>query len=88
MQKYHESYDSFVLVMMSDGESEYPSNGVENIKMSQAKNKLKFKSIAYGAGSSSLKKMAQELGGECEKILEPNQLSSAFIQMIPNLYAQ
>jgi hypothetical protein len=58
--------------MMSDGESEYPSSGVEDIKKSQAKNKLKFKSIAYGNGSDSLIKMAEELGGECEKILEPN----------------
>ena len=84
MEKYNEFYDSFVLVMMSDGESEYPFSGVDNIKMSPAKSKLKFKSIAYGEdsdseGSDSLKKMAQTLGGTCEKVLEPNQLSSAFI---------
>ena len=79
MEKNNDRYDSFVLVMMSDGESGYPSNGVESIKKSPAKNKLKFKSIAYGAGSDSLTKMAQELGGTCEKVLEPNQLSSAFI---------
>jgi hypothetical protein len=65
--------------MMSDGESGYPSNGVENIKKSPAKNKLKFKSIAYGDGSDSLTKMAVELGGTSERILLPNQLSSAFI---------
>jgi hypothetical protein len=65
--------------MMSDGEASYPSNGVENIKKSPAKIKLKFKSIAYGSGSESLTKMAKELGGNSEEILEPNQLSSAFI---------
>jgi hypothetical protein len=48
MAKYNDIYHSFVLVMMSDGESDYPSKGVEDIKMSPAKNKLKFKSIAYG----------------------------------------
>ena len=79
MEKYHDHYDSFVFVMMSDGESGYPSTGVESIKKSPAKNKLKFKSIAYGGGSDSLTKMAHELGGTCEEVLEPNQLSSAFI---------
>jgi hypothetical protein len=28
MEKYHKSYDSFVVVMMSDGESVFPSVGV------------------------------------------------------------
>jgi hypothetical protein len=65
--------------MMSDGEADYPSEGVENIKKSAAKIKLKFKSIAYGGGSESLTKMATELGGGSEEVLEPNQLSSAFI---------
>jgi hypothetical protein len=65
--------------MMSDGGSSYPSNAVDNIKKSPGKNKLKFKSIAYGGGSESLTKMATELGGTCEEVLEPNQLSSAFI---------
>ena len=88
MVKHQGNFDSFVLVMMSDGEAAYPSVGVDSIKRSPAKSKLKFKSIAYGQGSESLTKMAQELGGTCEKVLEPNQLSSAFIQMIPNLYAQ
>ena len=69
MEKYHDHYDSFVLVMMSDGESGYPSTAVESIKKSPAKNKLKFKSIAYGAGSDSLTKMAQEFGGNSEEIL-------------------
>lgn len=73
--------------MMSDGDAKYPSEGVENIKKSPAKNKLKFKAIAYGAGSQNLTKMAQKLGGSSEKILLPNQLSNAFIKMIPNLYA-
>ncbi len=52
---------------------------MDNIKKSPAKNKLKFKSIAYGEGSTSLTMMAQRLGGTSEKILEPNMLSSAFI---------
>ena len=69
MDKYYDSFDNFVLVMMSDGESSYPQNGVENIKKSPAKGKLKFKSIAYGGGSQSLTKMAKELGGTSEKIL-------------------
>ena len=58
MEKYHGSFDSFVLVMMSDGEAGYPSVGVDNIKKTPAKSKLKFKSIAYGGGSRSLTKMA------------------------------
>ena len=65
--------------MMSDGESDYPSESVDNIKNSPAKDKLKFKSISYGGDSDSLTKMAQELGGRSEKILEPNQLSGAFV---------
>jgi Mg-chelatase subunit ChlD len=28
MEKYQNNYDSFVLVMMSDGEADYPSAGV------------------------------------------------------------
>jgi hypothetical protein len=81
MDKYEKSYDSFVLVMMSDGESDYPSEGVENIKKSPAKGKLKFKSIAYGDGSDSttLKKMADKLGGTSETVLDPSSLSNAFI---------
>jgi hypothetical protein len=72
LEKYQESFDSFVLVMMSDGESGYPSVGVENIKKSPARSKLKFKSISYGKGSLNLTKMAQELGGDSDNILEPN----------------
>ena len=79
MDKYNDSFESFVLVMMSDGESRYPKNGIDNIKKSPAKSKIKFKSIAYGEGSESLTKMAKELGGTSDKILQPNQLSSAFI---------
>jgi len=79
MEKHHAQYDSIVFVMMSDGESGYPSTGVESIKKSPARNKLKFKAIAYGGGSDSLTKMAHELGGTCEEVLQPNQLSSAFI---------
>ena len=51
LEKYQGSFDSFVLVMMSDGEAGYPSVGVENIKKSPARSKLKFKSISYGKGS-------------------------------------
>ena len=29
IEKYYEDFDSFVLVMMSDGEAKYPSDGVE-----------------------------------------------------------
>jgi uncharacterized protein with von Willebrand factor type A (vWA) domain len=79
MEKYNDSCDSFILVMMSDGDAAYPSEGVENIKRSPANNKLKFKSIAYGAGSQNLEKMAQELRGSSDKILVPTQLSNAFI---------
>ena len=53
MEKYQNNYDSFVLVMMSDGEASYPSSAIKNIGDSPAKGKLKFKSIAYGAGSDS-----------------------------------
>ena len=75
LEKYQNSCDWFVLVMMSDGEANYPSVGVENIKKSPAKGKLKFKTIAYGEGSDSnnnLIRMAQELGGSSDKILEPS----------------
>ena len=53
MDKYDKSYDSFVLVLMTYGDADYPSDGVKNIKKSSAKGKLKFKSIAYGGGSES-----------------------------------
>jgi hypothetical protein len=79
MEKYKDNFDSFVLVMMSDGEGRYPIEGVEAIKKSPAKSKLKFKSIAYGTKSKNLARMALELGGTCEEVLEPNQLSNAFI---------
>jgi hypothetical protein len=67
--------------MMSDGEADYPSEGIENIKKSPAKGKLKFKSIAYGKGSDSatLKRMADELGGTSEKVIDVSSLSNAFI---------
>ena len=71
MEKYNDQYDCISLVMMSYGEAPYPSNGIENIKKSPAIKKLKFKSIAYGRDSESLTKMAKELGGNCEDILEP-----------------
>ena len=71
LDKYKDSFESFVLVMMSDGEAEYPSLGVENIKKFSVKSKLNFKSIAYGGDSDNLRKIAQELGGTSESILEP-----------------
>ncbi len=58
VEKYQGNFDSFVLVMMSDGEAKYPSEGVENIKKSPAKSKLKFKSITYGGARKGLTKMA------------------------------
>lgn len=72
MEKNQGNFDCFVLVMMSDGEASYPSVGIDNIKKSPAKSKLKFKSIAYGGDSANLNKMAQELGGTSDKILEAN----------------
>ena len=72
MEKYYDLFDSFYLVMIAHGEGSYPSNGIENIKNSPAKIKLKFKSIEFGRRSESLKKMADELGGNCEEILIPN----------------
>ena len=90
MDKYHNNYDSFVLVMMSDGEADYPHAIIESIKKSPAKGKLKFKSIQYGdrsnigglggfllalllsnSGGETLRKMAQELGGTSDNIIEP-----------------
>lgn len=53
MDKYEKSYDSFVLIMMSDGASSHPSEGIKNINNSTARGKLAFKSIAYGAGSDT-----------------------------------
>jgi len=81
MDKYEKSYDSFVLIMMSDGVARYPSYGIENIKKSPAKEKLTFKSIAYGDKSDTniLKRLADELGGTLEKVLEPGKLSNSFI---------
>jgi uncharacterized protein with von Willebrand factor type A (vWA) domain len=45
MDKYEKTFDYFVLVMISDGEASYPSEGVERIKKSPAMRKLAFKSI-------------------------------------------
>ena len=74
MDKNNNSYDCFILVMMSDGEAGYPSDGIEEINKSPGRGKLKFKSIAYSDGSDSdiLTKMAIELGGSCDKCLEPS----------------
>jgi uncharacterized protein with von Willebrand factor type A (vWA) domain len=73
MDKYEKSYDSFVLIMMSDGGASHPSEGINNINNSTARGKLAFKSIAYGEGSDTgtLKRMADELGGTLEKVLAP-----------------
>ena len=52
---------------------------------------MKFKSIAYGKDAKIdeiLKPMAEEFGGTAEEVLRPDMLSQAFIEMIPNLYAQ
>jgi hypothetical protein len=51
IDKYHSKFDKFVLVMMSDGEANFPTTGIENIKKSPAMNKLYFKSISYGGSS-------------------------------------
>ena len=40
--------------------------------MSPVYGMLKFKTIAYGYDSPCLNKMAQELGGTSDSILEPN----------------
>jgi hypothetical protein len=53
MDKYEKTFDSFVLLMMSDGEASYPSEGVERIKNSPAMRKLAFKSIKIGCRSDS-----------------------------------
>jgi hypothetical protein len=53
IDKYEKSFDTFVLVMMSDGGASYPSEGVENIKKSVGKGKIAFKSIAFGEGSDN-----------------------------------
>jgi hypothetical protein len=68
MDKYEKSFDFFVLIMMSDGGSSHPSEGINNINKSPARGKLAFKSIAYGDGSdtSTLQRMADELGGNLE----------------------
>jgi hypothetical protein len=70
--------------MMSDGDADYPSKGVERILQSPCNNKIKFKAIAYGKGTQTrwfwqkdednLSKIAQALGGSSQKLLEPNQL--------------
>jgi hypothetical protein len=51
MDKYQNSFDSFVLVMFSHGDSSYPSAGVESILKSPAIGKLKFKAIGLGSDS-------------------------------------
>ena len=71
MERHNAQYDSFVFVMMSDGGSGYPSNGVESIKKSPARNKLKFKAIAYGGGSDSLLKMPHELEALAKRSFSP-----------------
>jgi hypothetical protein len=39
--------------MMSDGDAGYPSEGVQRIKSSPGFGKIKFKSIAYGEGTTA-----------------------------------
>ena len=72
MEKHFESFEIFVLVMMSDGDSKYPSKGVDCIKKSKIKTKLRFKSISYGVNSSTLKDLADDLGGTNENIILTN----------------
>ena len=40
IDRYHNKFKKFVLVMMSDGESKFPTTGIENIKKSPAMKKL------------------------------------------------
>lgn len=79
MEKYRKSYDSIVLIMVSDGKSGFPALGVKDINESRARSKLKFKSIAYSRGSHCLRKIAEELGGTSEVVLEPKKLTAAFL---------
>ena len=68
--------------MMSDGDADYPKKGIEFLKQTSALNKMKFKSICYGTEDeieTVLKPLADEFGGETLKVLEPSQLSDAFI---------
>jgi len=68
--------------MMSDGHANYPKKGIEFLKQTSALNKMKFKSICYGTEDkieTVLKPLADEFGGETLKVLEPSQLSDAFI---------
>jgi hypothetical protein len=57
---------------MSDGDSEYPEDSINKIKMSPVYGMLNFKAIANGYKSACLDKMAQELGCTSDSILEPN----------------
>lgn len=65
--------------MMSDGECDYPSKGVQLILNFHAQQKLVFKSIAYGPeiGNSTggtMEQMAKELRGEYRAFTDPNDL--------------
>ena len=78
-----DDFESFVVVMMSDGLANYPKKGVEFLKQSPALDKMKFKSICYGEEKENidriLKPLADEFGGETLRVLEPSQLTDAFI---------
>ena len=78
MEKYQNSFDSFVLVMSTDGEAPYPSAAVENIRKSPVNGKLKFKAFAMGKGSDSLTRIEKELGCNWDRNLDPSKLSKRF----------
>lgn len=85
------TFENFILVMMSDGEASYPQAGIDAIKKFPNFENIKFKVIGYGGEANMdnvLKPMAVELQGTFESVLEPHQLSDAFIEMIPNIYRQ
>lgn len=57
-------YKGIVLCMMTDGQAGYPDAEIKQIKRLDFFGKITFKAVAYGGGSSELKRMATELGGE------------------------
>ncbi len=90
IKKNKDSYDQFMLCLMTDGEAEYPTKEIKKYtKNQEIMQKLKFTAIGYGSGEQTqkvLEPMAKELNGDVLVTLEPEQLQQAFLELIPNFY--
>ena len=90
IKKNIETYDQFMVCLMTDGEAVYPTKELKKYtKNLEIMQKLKFTAISYGSGETTksvLEPMAKELHGDVMLTLEPEQLQQAFLELIPNFY--